>query len=73
MDPIKTTAANYLFSILDWYTHYRHMDSHELSLKRAKEKAASMWSCSIRESVEGIADYLTMKIDDLVGGVENEA
>lgn len=72
MDPIKTTEYQYLVSIVDWYTHYRRMDSHRLALKLAKEKAASMWSCDYVKPVEVFADYLTKNIDNLLRGAEHE-
>lgn len=73
MDPIKTTEAMYLSSILDWYTHFRHMYSHKLSLKLAKEKAASMWSCENMKWAEVAAEYLTKNIDKLLRGADHEA
>lgn len=73
MDPVKTTEFQYLFSILDWYAHYRRMDAHKLAIKLAKEKAASMWSCDHVKDVEFNAEYLTGNIDKLLRGVEYEA
>ena len=73
MDPIKTTDYQYLVSILDWYAHYRRMDSHKLSLKLAKEKAASMWSCDNVKQVIVTAEYIITNIDKLLRGVEDEA
>ena len=72
MDPIKTTDYQYLVSILDWYTHYRGMDSHRLALKLAKEKTAAVWSCDNVKQAEVNADYLTGNIDKLLRGAEHE-
>lgn len=72
MNPIKTTAYQYLVSILDWYPYFRRMDSHKLSLKLAKEKAASMWSCDNSHLVEIVAEDITKSIDELLRGVEHE-
>ena len=73
MDPIKTTDYQYLVSILDWYPHFRRMDSHKLPLKLAKQKAASMWSCDHVKQVEFTADYITKEINKLLRGDEHEA
>lgn len=73
MDPIKTDEYQYLAAIIDWYTHYRGMDSHRLALKLAKEKTSLMWSCDHVKSVEVFADYLTKNIDKLLRGAEHEA
>ena len=66
MNPIKTHEYQYLGGIIDWYLHYRGMDSHSLALKLAKEKTAEMWYCEHLKAVEVLADYLTKNIDRLL-------
>lgn len=73
MDPEKTTDFMYLFTIIEWYAHYRGIDTHKHSLWMAKEKAASMWSSDNMRGVEVSAEYLTKQIDKLLRGVEHEA
>lgn len=72
MAAIETTRDQYLYSIIDWYTHYRHIDGHRLSMKLAKEKAASMWSCANSHSVEIVADDIMKSIDELLRGVDHD-
>ena len=73
MAAIETTKDQYLYSIIDWYTHFRHREGHKLSVKLAKEKAQSMWSCDNSRSVDIVADDLMKCIDELLRGVEHEA
>ncbi len=73
MTPIETSRETYLFSIVDWYTHFRRMESHKTSLRLAKEKAASMWICDNKLSTERIAEELIEKINKLLRGDEHEA
>ena len=72
MAAIETTKDQYLYSVIDWYTHYRHREGHRLSVKLAKEKAASMWSCPNIRRVDIVAEDLMKSIDELVRGVDHD-
>lgn len=71
-EPIETTKDQYLYSVIDWYTHFRKMEGHRLSVKLAKEKAASMWSCDNSRLVDVVAEDLMKSIDELLRGVDND-
>ena len=72
MGPEKTTDFMYLFTIIEWYAHYRGIDSHKFAFKLAKEKSASMWSSDNMRGVEVAAEYLTKEINKLLRGVDND-
>lgn len=72
MAAIETTKDQYLYSMIDWYTHFRKMEGHRLSVKLAKEKAASMWSCDNSRLVDIVAEDLMKSIDKLLRGVDND-
>lgn len=73
MTPIETSRETYLFSIVDWYALFRRRESHKMAFRLAKEKAASMWICENKLSIERIAEELIEKINKLLRGEEHEA